>query len=260
MCYNIRIHIRKSTAERGWQHMAETRQDFKTPSRKQPFFKIIKGILRLFYKRPRIEYLGGEEMPENCIIISNHCSMRGPMVMELYLPVFNIKWGAHEMLGNYKSRMRYLRDVYFRQKRGYNIVIATLLAGFEAFFSKWLYKGMKIIGTYPDARLVKTLGNSLTVLGDGASVLIFPENSNEGYKDELSEFFPGFVMLAEQYYRRNKKDIPICPIYYNAKRAVICVDKTYTIREFAEQGMKRGEIAEQFRLIVNNLYRKSLEV
>lgn len=238
--------------------MKQPAKEYTTPSKKQPFFKIVKWVLRLFYRRPKIKYLTDETIPENCIIISNHDSKRGPMVLELYLPVFNVKWGAHEMLGNYSSRMHYLRDVYYRQKKGYNMVIATIFACFEAFFSKWLYKGMKFIGTYPDARLVKTLGDSLTVLKDGASILIFPENSSEGYKEELSEFFPGFVMLAEQYYRRNKKDIPICPIYYNPKKSVICVDKTYTIREFAQQGMKRDQIAEQFRQIVNDLYRKSL--
>ena len=54
--------------------------------------------------------------------------------------------------------------------------------------------------TYTDARFAKTLRYSMSVLEQGSTVMIYPENSNDGYKDVLTEFFPGFVMLSEKYY------------------------------------------------------------
>ena len=33
------------------------------------------------------------------------------------------------------------------------------------------------------------------------AILVFPEDSNKGYFDIMTSFFPGFVMLSEQYYK-----------------------------------------------------------
>ena len=233
-------------------------KEYKVPKRRQPIFTPVKQVLKLFYRKPKIVYLD-EKLPDKAIIISNHCSKKGPMALEIYLPVFNVKWGAYEMLGNYKSRFRYLRDVYYMQKKGLGKFSASLHAGFEAIFSKLFYKGMKFLPTYSDGRLMTTINNSMKVLDSGASIMIFPENSNEGYKEEMTEFFPGFVMLAERYLKKGG-DAPICPIYYNDKKRVIIVGKQYNIKEFIDKGLDRYQIAEEVRNIVNDLYHKSLNL
>ena len=87
--------------------------------KKQPFFSFVKGILRCFYKKPKIVNLAGE-LKEKSIIIPNHCHKKGPLMYELYYPVFHILWGAHQMLGDFKSRQSYLRDVFYIQKRGFS--------------------------------------------------------------------------------------------------------------------------------------------
>ena len=178
------------------------------------------------------------------------------MINELYLPVPTIKWGAGEMLGNYKMRYRYLHDVYYRQKMGYGPVKATLLAAFSATFSKYFYKGMNVIPTWRDGRLINTVRRSIAVLKGGASVLIFPENSNEGYKDILTEFHAGFVTLAECYYQKTKQDIPVYPVYYHHKKKVLAIGAPMYVQDLVKQGLSRAQIAERFRNIVNNLYQK----
>lgn len=227
-----------------------------TPAkRKQPFFSFVKRILRLFFKRPRIIHFG-EGIGQPSIVLCNHISLKGPMINELYLPVPTIKWGAGEMLGNYKMRYRYLHDVYYRQKMGYGPVKATLLAAFSATFSKYFYKGMNVIPTWRDGRLINTVRRSIAVLKGGASVLIFPENSNEGYKDILTEFHAGFVTLAECYYQKTKQDIPVYPVYYHHKKKVLAIGAPMYVQDLVKQGLSRAQIAERFRNIVNNLYQK----
>lgn len=226
---------------------------FSPPKRKQPFFCFVKKILRLFYKKPEIVYCGGE-IEDGAIIVGNHCSMRGPVVYEMYLPAFCAKWGAGEMLGSYRSRFAYLRDVYFMKKKGYGKVTASFLAFFDAFFSIFFYRGMKFLPTWRDARFAKTVVNSVEVLQDGTSVLIFPENSEEGYKEVLTEFFPGFVILAEKFYKKTGKDVPIYPVYYSDKANLMVIGEPLFVQDFIKRGLDRVQIAEYFRDRVNDLY------
>ena len=226
---------------------------WKLPKKRQPIWKIFKFIFRPFFLVKNIEYLG-EEFPEKCIIIANHNNKKGPMVYEFSLPIRHVTWGAHQMLGTYKMRFKYLRDVLYVQKNGIKKWKATLKAGFESIFSIYTYRGMKVIPTFPDARLRKTLHYSTQCLDEGFAISLFPEDSNEGYFDEMKHFFSGFVMLSEQYFKKTGEDLPIFPMYYGRKKKKIVVGKPLYVQDFIKQGLKRDEIAEKFRLEVNQLY------
>ena len=229
-------------------------KEYKVPSRKQPIFTPIKAILRLFYKKPKITINLAGDIENEAIIVMNHSGKSGPMAFELHYPKFNVKWGAHEMLGGYRSRFRYLRDVYYIQKKGYNRFIATLLAGFEAVFSKMFYTGMKFIPTYQDMRFKGTIENSLKVLDSGYTITIFPENSDEGYKEVLTEFNPGFILLAESYKKTRGKDVPIYPVYYHLKKRKLVIGKPEYLQDVKETKSTRAEIAEHFLNRVNGLF------
>lgn len=226
---------------------------FKKFKRIQPFFTVVKAVLRLFFRKPEIMAVG-DEIKEPCIFVANHESKGGPVIYELYLPYFHAKWGAHEMLENYSERRKYLRDVYYIQKKGCNKFRANVSASFEAFFSILFYRGMRFIPTYTDVRFLDTLSDSVDTLTDGTSVLIFPENSEEGYKEELSSFLPGFVALAEYYYGKTKRDIPVCPVYYHKKTNRMIIGQPEYVQPLKERGMKRAQIAEYFCGKVNSLF------
>ena len=235
--------------------MAEKEIVWKVPKRKQPVWRIVGKIFKLFFNVKSVEFLG-EKFPNKCIIVSNHNNKRGPMVYELNLPVFHASWGAYQMLGNYKSRYNYLRNVLYIQKNGVNKFKATIKASFEAIFSIFIYKGMKILPSYPDARLRKTIQHSMDVLDSGAAVSVYPEDSNQGYFDEMTHFFPGFVMLAEQYYKKTGEDLPIYPVYYGQKKKKIVVGNPLFVQDLKKEGLDRNQIAERFKDEVNELYRK----
>jgi hypothetical protein len=176
------------------------------------------------------------------------------MVFEMNLPTFHVTWGAYQMLGSYKMRFRYLRDVLYIQKNGLGKFKATFKAMIEAIFSIYTYKGMKVLPSFPDARFRRTLQYSLECLEAGYNISLYPEDSNKGYFDEMVHFFPGFVMLSEQYYKKTGVDLPIYPMYYGRKKNKIVVGKPLFVQDYASKGMKRDEIAEIFRLEVNKLY------
>lgn len=231
-------------------------KEFKVPSRKQPIFKVFRKILALTKWRGIKIIARPENLPNKCILVSNHSAKVGPMAYEIALPIFNIKWGAHEMLGNYRMRRRYLKDVFYVQKQGMSKTKANIKASFEAIFSKRIYTGMKIIGTYPDARLRITIKNSIKVLEDDKAILVFPEDSNKGYFDIMTSFFPGFVMLSEQYYKIHNEDLPIYPVYYYHPTKEMVIGEPIYVQDLVKEGKNRKEIAEVYCQAVNALYYK----
>ncbi len=222
--------------------------------KKQPFFKFIKCILRLFVRKPKkVINLAGELTPRS-ILLANHNAKIGPLYLEMNFPLYHCLWGAGEMLGNYKERFHYLRDVFYVQKRGFNKFIATVIATFEAFFSIMFYKGMRVLPTYHDGRLLGTINKSIRAINDDVAVMIFPENSDEGYFEEMTQFFPGFVLLAQAYYRKTGVDLPVYPVYYHIKKRILCIGEPCYVHELIEKGLTRDQIAELMKDKVNELY------
>lgn len=234
--------------------MAEKQIKWKLPKKRQPVWAVFRQIFKPFFGLKGIEYLG-EEFPQKCIIVANHNNKKGPMMYELRLPIKHATWGAYQMLGSYKMRFKYLRDVLYMQKNRFSKGKATRKAWFEAIFSLRIYRGMKMLPSYPDARFRKTLQYSMQCLDAGFAVSLFPENSSEGYFDELKSLHSGFVMLAEQYYKKTGEDLPVFPIYYGRNKKKIVVGKPLYVQDFVKQGLKRDEIAEKFRLEINQIYR-----
>ncbi len=228
-----------------------SKKEFKVPQRKQPVWKRVSKILKLFYKKPELINLN-DSLPQNALFVANHAAMNGPLIYELYLPVFHDTWGAHQMTGTYKQRFHYLRDVYFIQKRGMNKFFATIIAGFEALFSIYFYRGIKTLPTFPDGRLASTIKHSIKCLQNDVSIMVFPEDSSEGYHEVLTQFFPGFVALAERYRKETGKDVDIYPLYYSKKHNKLVVGKPKTLADFPN--MDRHQIAQQFCNEVNSLF------
>lgn len=227
--------------------------EYQLPKKKQRLFGPVKKILRLFYKKIKVVTLG-PKLDENCLLLANHANKKGPLVYELFLPIHCVKWGAHEMLETYKKRWRYLRDVLYMQKNGVKKFKATIKATFEATFSKFFYRGIKVLPTYRDARVRRTFDKSVDVLNDGSAVMIYPENSDKGYFDVLTEFYSGFTFIAEKYYKVNGVDVPIRPVYYHKKKRIIVVGTPSFYTEMKNKGMKRDEMGEFMKNQVNDLY------
>ena len=234
--------------------MAKTKE-WQVPKKKQPIWRVVRGFFTPFFKVKNIEYEGAQ-FPNQCIIVSNHNNKKGPMVFEVNLPIKHATWGAYQMLGTYKDRFHYLRDIFYMQKNGIGKFKATLRAGFEALFSIYIYKGMKILPSYPDVRFRKTLQYSMDVLEAGYAVSLYPEDSNKGYLDEMTHFFSGFVMLAQKYHKKTGVDLPVFPMYWGRKKNKIVVGKPLYVQNLLKEGLTRDEIAERFRLEVNGLYQR----
>ena len=221
--------------------------------KRQPVWSCVSGVLKLFFRKPKIVSLSGE-LPDRAIYVANHSAMFGPLMYNLHLPAETAAWGAYPMLGNYKSRYRYLKDVYFIQKRHKSKFSATILAFIEAFLSPFFYKGLRVLPSYNDTRFITTIRKSIEMLDNGISIIIYPEDSSSGYHEQPTQFFAGFVELARYYLHKHGQDVPIYPVYYHAKKKVMVIGEPQQLSDCLNRGLNRKQIASEFCNQVNNLF------
>lgn len=209
-------------------------------------FNFFKGAIKKVKKQPEIINLNDDNLSERAIFVANHSAASGPFTYELFFPKYFIPWGTHEMCGNYKMRWNYLYYVFYRQKLKYSKLKAFILATGFGTFSIFLYRATGLIGTYKDARLKKTFEKSFEVLNNNISLLIFPENSNDGYFDKPIGYQEGFVKLSKLYYKKTNIDLPIYNVYYSKDKNKIIIDKPIKINKLMQEGLTETDIAQKF--------------
>ncbi|HOW37561.1 MAG TPA: hypothetical protein P5154_00295 [Candidatus Izemoplasmatales bacterium] len=212
---------------------------------------MVKSLLRLFKKKHEIRGYSGP-LPDPALYIANHDGAGGPLTLNIYFPKILVPWGAHQMNGRYRDRWNYLYHVFYRQKLRYSKARAFLLSTLFALVSKILYDGVRLIPSYPDARVRHTIAESMEHLRNGNSLLIFPEDSSGGYHETVETFHSGFVYLAQEYRKRNGCDLPIVPLFFDRKSRRIVVGEPRRLGEFGDVSDRRI-LAERFRLILNDL-------
>ncbi len=224
------------------------------PKRKW-FFNIVKGFMKPFVGKIKIINENDNLEPAS-IFLCNHVGARGPFKLEFNFPVDFRFWGTYEMCGGYISRFKYLYNTYFIQKKHNKKFFAFLKAFIISPISGMFYKGLQLIPTYPDSRFLKTIKFSGEILNNGQSIVIFPENSSDGYHDVLKECYAGFYTLAKYYYKHYKKNVKIYNMRYEKTNKTLYIEKGITVEELLKLNLKNSEISEYFRNKTNSIYQK----
>ena len=92
----------------------------------------------------------------------------------------------------------------------------------------------------------------------GENIVVFPENSENGYLEELEGFHAGFVLLAEMA-RKNGMDVPIYVTYFKKKEKVYIIDKPVFYSQLCKSGATKEEIAKVLLDKCNNLGKMKFE-
>ena len=217
------------------------------------WFRLFKKLLVRRYKRPHFVYLG-EPIGHSGIIVSNHAGTDAPMSLELYCQKPIRFWGAHEMNSGLISLYKYQTRIYYHERKHWNLHLARLFCLLASPLTYIFYRGLDLISTYRDARFVKTLRESLSAIKEGENIVIFPEDSSEGYKDELDSFFCGFLTLAE-HCRHEGIDVPIYVAYFRKRDLTYFVDSPILYSELSSDGATKEEMAARLVARCNELGR-----
>ena len=173
-------------------------------------YRIIRGLVWLFYPKTAVE--GMENLPdEPCVIVSNHCQMRGPIICELYLPGEHDTWCAAQMM-HMKEVPAYAFDDFWRDKPGYIRWFYKLLSYVIAPFSVCVFTNTRAIGVYHDARIMSTFRKTVERLQEGANIVIMPEG-REAHNHIVNDLQEGFIDVARIYKKRTGRDLCFVPMY-----------------------------------------------
>ena len=216
--------------------------------------RFAKLVMGLFKRRPQVINLSGGDLLQKAIYTGNHCAADGPIIYELCFPLLLTPWGAHQMCGTYRERWNYLYHIYYMQKLKYGKLKSCLKATILGFFSIGTYRGIGLIPTYQDARLVKSLRFSMDILNCGHGLLIFPENSNDGYKEILEEYNCGFVTLSKLYYKLHGEDLPVYNVYFSKRHRKMVIGEPHYLNKMLESGMTENEVARFMMDKTNKIY------
>ena len=214
--------------------------------------------MKIRYKEPEFIYLG-EKIENGSIILSNHEGTDAPMSFEIYLDSPIRMWGAHEMNSGLIKLYKYQTRVYYHEKKGWNLHLARLFCLIASPLTNLFYKGLNLISTYKDARFIKTIRESVDAIKNKENIVIYPEDSKNGYLSELEGFFAGFVLLAEACKKENM-DVPIYVSYFKKEEKKYIVDKKVMYSELSNNGESKEIIAKKLCDRCNDLGKMNFDV
>ena len=173
-------------------------------------FKIIKGLIRLFYGKMKVE--GLENLPDkHTVIVANHCQMNGPISGELFLPDNCYIWCAGEMMNRKEVAAYAFRD-FWSQKRAWIQPFYKVLSHLIVPFAVCIFNNARTIAVYHDMRIMSTFKESMKMLDKGANLLIFPEK-DEKNNNILYQFQENFIDIAKLYYKKTGIELQFVPMY-----------------------------------------------
>ena len=91
---------------------------------------------------------------------------------------------------------------------------------------------------------MKTVRESIAAIKKGESIVVFPEDSKNGYLPELEGLFGGFVVLSDVCKRRGI-DLPIYVTYFKIKEKQYIIDKPVLYSQLTANGETREEVAKR---------------
>ena len=141
------------------------------------------------------------------------------------------------------SLYKYQTKVYYHEKKHWNIHLARIFCLLASPLTNLFYSGFDLISTYKDARVIKTLRESIAALKSGDNIVIFPEDSTNGYLPELEGFHEGFVLLGEVALKQ-ELDLPIYVSYFRKSDCTYIFDAPVNFSELSEKYGSRAEIAK----------------
>ena len=205
------------------------------------------GLLRPFNRHRMINLDHIRVDQDNPIVfLGNHAEIYGPIASALCFPVDVRFWVINMMMFDKKVVRAYMYENTFSKKTFLPVFIRRLLAWYLGWLSVNVMNALRAIAVYRDSplKLRQTLRESVEALENGENLMIFPEHPDGKYeKGGVSEFSPGFLMLAEAWWKKSGKKLRILPVYANRE------ERTFTYGDEIVYEPEKGFAAEQERIL-----------
>ena len=205
------------------------------------------AILRPFNRHRMVDLDHVKLDPDNPIVfLGNHAEIYGPIASALCFPVPVRFWVISKMMFRKKEVCAYLYENTFSKKTYLPVFIRKMLACYLGWLSVNVMNALRAIAVYRDSpmKLRQTLRESVEALSQGENLMIFPEHPEGKYvKGGISELSPGFLMLAEAWWKKTGKKMRMMPVFANREK------RTFTFGEEIVYEPENGYASEQERIL-----------
>ena len=209
--------------------------------------RVVVSLLRPFNRHTMVNLDHVRPDPDNPLVfLGNHAEIYGPIASALCFPVPVRFWVISRMMGRRQDVKKYLYENTFSKKTFLPVFVRRMLAWSMGWLSVNVMCGLNSIPVYRDSpmKLRITLRKSVEAMENGDNLMIFPEHPDGKYqKGGVSEFSPGFLMLAEAWWKRSGKKMRIMPVYANREK------RTFTFGNEIIYEPEKGFAAEQERIL-----------
>ena len=205
------------------------------------------GMLRPFnrHKMVNLDHVITDES-NPIVFLGNHAEIYGPIASALCFPIPVRFWVVSRMMFNKKDVRAYLYENTFSKKTFLPVFVRKLLAWYLGWLSVNIMNSLRAIPVYRDSpmQLRQTLRESVEALEHGENLMIFPEHPEGKYvKGGISELSPGFIMLAEAWWKKSGKKLRFMPVYANREK------RTFTFGNEIVYEPVNGYASEQERVL-----------
>ena len=215
-------------------------------------FRIYRGFIKLFKKKVQFYHVG-KKLEGGTLVLSNHESTKGPLAWEMFYHTKVRMMGTEEMNSGLRRMYKYQSEVYYHQKKHWNLVLAKLFCLLASPLTYFFYNGLQLISIRDGVSLKVSIHETYRSLVEyKENVVIFPEDSEEGYFKELKGFKKGFLLICEYAYKKGY-DTPIAVAYYKIDKNTVLVDEPVMYSELLEKYKTRDKIAEVLKDRCNEL-------
>ena len=209
--------------------------------------KMTIGILKPFNRHRMVHLDHVRTDPDNPLVfLGNHAEIYGPIASALCFPVPVRFWVISKMMFNKKDVRAYMYENTFSKKTFLPVFVRKLLAWYLGWLSVNIMNSLRAIPVYRDSpmKLRQTIRESVDALAAGENLMIFPEHPEGKYvKNGISELSPGFLMLAEAWWKKSGKKLRLMPVYANREL------RTFTFGDEIDYEPENGFAAEQDRIL-----------
>ena len=209
--------------------------------------KMTIGILKPFNRHRMVHLDHVRTDPDNPLVfLGNHAEIYGPIASALCFPVPVRFWVISKMMFNKKDVRAYMYENTFSKKTFLPVFVRKLLAWYLGWLSVNIMNSLRAIAVYRDSpmKLRQTIRESAEALAAGENPMIFPEHPEGKYvKNGISELSPGFLMLAEAWWKKSGKKLRLMPVYANREQ------RTFTFGDEIDYEPENGFAAEQDRIL-----------
>ena len=214
-----------------------------------------KAIRYLFF-RARIRGRSNLRSGEPVIMVANHVGSFGPVSVITSMPVRMYPWVAHEVT-DLRTVAPRIQQEFLEQELHLKPPFSTWLGRVVGRICVALMKDIGAIPVYQkSSRIKSTVLQTLSLLQQGKSVLVFAEDSSKKINDTLCEFCTGFIHVAKLYYQETRKAVQFLPVAVNRRVGAILIGKPIRFDAGKPFSSEKKRLKSELESTVYSLYQQ----